>query len=96
MTPTSSQQQQGGQSGPPTNEQLTQFLMIVQGMNRETAAQQMAADPDAVKQKFQKVKQLIESGGQGGQGGQSGQGSQAGSQPSSSGMGGQRDKDKDK
>ena len=58
MTPTQ-------QSGPPSNEQLTQFLMIARGLNREVAGQEVAADPDTITVQYQKVKQLIEGGGQG-------------------------------
>lgn len=84
-------QQQQGSSGPPTNEQLTQYLMIAKGLNRETAGQELAADPDSVKQEFEKVKQLMQSGGQqaqpqAGQGGQGGQPGQTGGQPGQSGQ----------
>lgn len=60
------QQQTGGgqqQAGPPTNEQMIQFLMVAKGLNRETAGQEVAADPDSIKQVYQKVKQLMQSGG---------------------------------
>lgn len=70
------QGQQGGASGPPTNEQLTQYMMLAKGMNRETASQELAADPDRIKQEFEKVKQLVEQGGSGG--GQGGQQSESG------------------
>ena len=53
-------------SGPPTPEQLTQYLMIAKGLNREIAGQEVAADPDTITAQYMKVKQLIESGGQGG------------------------------
>ena len=56
MTPTQ-------QSGPPSNEQLTQFLMIARGLNREVAGQEVAADPDTITVQYLKVKQLVESGG---------------------------------
>lgn len=58
------QQSQQSAGAPPTNEQLIQFLMTAKGLTRETAGQEVAADPDAVKQVYEKVKQLMQSGGQ--------------------------------
>ena len=52
------------QSGPPSTEQLTQYLMITRGLNREIAGQEVAADPDTITAQYMKVKALIESGGQ--------------------------------
>lgn len=54
------QQGGGAASGPPTNEQLLQFMMIAKGMTRETAGEALAADPDSIKAQFQKVKQLMQ------------------------------------
>lgn len=52
------------QSGPPTQEQLLQYLMLAKGMNRETAGQELTANSDQVEQEFQKMKKLVESAGQ--------------------------------
>jgi hypothetical protein len=93
------QGKQGGQqSGPPSNEQLTQFLMVAKGLNREAAALEIATNADEVKQQFQKVKQLVESGGDGGGGKEDDKSEKSGGQQGQQGQqqhGGQ-DKEKDK
>lgn len=54
-------QQSGGSSsgGPPTTEQLLQYMMLAKGLNRETASEELAQDPDKIKAEYQKVQQLV-------------------------------------
>jgi hypothetical protein len=65
------QQSKQGGGGAPSNEQLTQFLELTRGLNREAATQELMADPDKVKEQFDKVKQLVEGSGEPASGGSS-------------------------
>jgi hypothetical protein len=62
------QQQQKQQQGPPSNEQLTQFLMMTKGLNREGATTEVMADPEKIKADFEKLKKFMETGSNGGNG----------------------------
>jgi hypothetical protein len=79
------QQKQTQQQGPPSNEQLAQFLMLSKGLNRESATLEVMSDPEKIQGEFQKMKQLIETGqapeANGGEGQQKEQSSKTGGQP---------------
>lgn len=47
---------------PPTTEQLIQFVMLVRGLNREAATEDVMADQQKVTDEWNKVKQLVDTG----------------------------------